>query len=292
MTIRKPIVLASLSILGLAVSHGALAECVQGEGADQAQYTILVDGTTSCANLQQSGCRVDKPDGSCTAYKDGEALFTAHIDKNNKGSISWTLEPGAVAGVDAVLVGGGQQGNACGYIYPDRAGDGQSGLGFQDSRGKFSNVTYVEVCVDTEGGGSSGPDVDTTIPECPAPIAAALNQPGTPPGFALYYQFHPFLGATTSFCIKGGPLTDPVDPSAFEFIGCTNEPTDMMDEHDPETDEPLCSEVVSPISGEPIELRNSLTTDIIGGQGSSCVYTCMPPPLTVDGRNQCGVICL
>lgn len=24
---------------------------------------------------------------------------------------------------------------------------------------------------------------------------------------------------------------------------------------------------------------------------TKCIYTCVPPPLTVDGRNQCGMVC-
>lgn len=297
---RKLSVAVSGALLaGLGWTQGILAQCVQDD-SNQARYMMQVDGTTACTNLQQVGCRIDSvtgDGGDCTAVNSaGDVLFTAHAVEAADGSINWSLLSSNVQ-VDSVLVGGGQKGNACNYFYPDVAPVGQTGMGYQSDKGSFAKVTYVEVCTDQSDDVAPPPPPPVVVPNCPTDVQNALDDLSIPGDIAFIYQFDDFLGATMSFCVKGGSLTELSDD--IQYIPCTNEPTTLYDPENPSQDPPLCSSIPTDDPAKDRDgdgyrdffFRNNLSPFVAGLKGSSCIYTCLPPPMTLDGRNQCGYIC-
>lgn len=269
-------VVMAAGVLALGTAGPVWSQCVQGPGVDQAKYSLLIDGTTSCAKLSQAGCRISGGQGTCEV----PGLFRAQSTLASDGSVSWSLLSHTV-GIDAVLVGGASSGNACANFYPDDADTGQSGLGFRKSTGQYSNVTYVEFC--TDGEDSIDPTAAVPVPACPEDVQTALDEVFlATTDIAITYQFDDNLGVVSSLCVKGG-LENP----NVTVIPCLNEPVPIPGP----TALPRCSEVVSPETGLPFVLKNNSTYFMAGVQRSSCVYTCVPPPMTLGGRSQCAYVC-
>ena len=268
--------------MALGAAGMAWSQCIQGSGTDQAQYVLQADGTLTCARLGQTGCRVDKGKGTCKAP---EGLFTATSTLAGDGSVTWSLGSHTV-GIDAVLIGGGSGGNACAYFYPEDAETGQSGLGFRrrTNPDQFANVPYVEFCTNQKDD-IPAPAPAPLVPTCSVTEQTALDRLGF--GVTINYQFDIELGVVSGLCVQGGldaAINNPENP--VKVIECINEPVPITGP----TELPLCSEVLSP-EGNPFILKNNSTYFMAGVEGSSCVYTCVPPPLTLGGRSQCGYIC-
>ena len=267
-------------VLMLGILESAWSQCVQStdpQSPPPAKYVALVDGTTSCGNVGgQVGCRINGGIGTCSFPDQNNPLFTATSVLASNGSVNWSLTGPIKA--DVVITGGASQGNACGYFYPNDAVAGK-GLGNKKSNGQFSNVTYVDIC--TDGENEPEPIELPKVQECPEDVKAALLAADA--DIAVTYKLDKYLGVISSFCVKGG-LETPAD--GISITKCINEPSMATTQ----SDLPFCTDVLSP-DGNPVILTNLNTVNVAGGVGSSCAYTCLPPPMTFDGRTQCAYIC-
>jgi hypothetical protein len=253
---------------------------------DVARSVLIVKGDTTCSSFKDSsgisqvGCRIPNGYGTCTAIDPTthEVLFTAQSKLLSNGSVQWSLDGKFKA--DVVLVAGASHGSACSYLYADEAVAGK-GLGFLKSTGKYANVNYVEVCTDR----SNVPEPVTLkpLPECPQDVQDALDDGSIEGDFAIVGQIGD--ADTATLCIK--------DDAAITVHECINE--EGLSSESSSSDLPLCSE--GPDMNEdghpdgPQPFKRVMTFDLNKVGDGSCVYTCVPPPLTLGGRSQCGYIC-
>lgn len=299
-----------LIISGLAITLGSMAsawaggsseydpdegECVQATNNanfDVAAFTLKVDpDAASCAAQNQIGCRIEGGEGSCSS---GD-LFTVKSWVLSNGSVKWMVK--GELNADAVFVvpkkpgkhyrrshktgghhhGGGKKDDdlmACGYIYSDEARSGKK-LGLK-SDGEFATVDYIEVCSD-----GLNKQVTSPLPACPEDVQTALNDGSIPGDFAIVGQISD--ADTVTLCLKDDP-----NITVFE---CVNEETPAT----ANSGLPSCSEGPDlnndghPDGAMPFIRNSTVQTQKVGD--ASCVFTCLPPPLTFGGRSQCSYIC-
>lgn len=143
------VVLGAVSAFGL--SDSARADCIVGP-SDPSSFTLLIDATSSCANLSGNmyGCDIDAS-GSCTI-----------TNPNTNESITVTLTRGAVGGttpvdwssasltgnlVDFAIIVGANAGGTCGTNYVPGSDFG-TGLAFQKSNGSVQKMGSISLCSD------------------------------------------------------------------------------------------------------------------------------------------------
>ena len=127
-------------MMAFGVSGNALGVCLEDPTANG---ILIVDATTECGNLGQTGCRIEGESGSCT-FDDGNGNSTSvTATKAQDGGVEIT-STGAYA-FNWGLVGGATQGGACAYNYLNATASGAV-LGNLKSNGTISKVSYVEVC--------------------------------------------------------------------------------------------------------------------------------------------------
>lgn len=112
----------------------------------------------------------------------------------------------------------------------------------------------------------------TPQPACPQDIQDALDDGTIPGDFAIVGLIGD--ADTTTLCLKSGV-------AVFE---CANTEGGLPDSGLPE-----CGDL-TPNGVVPV-LKRNMTTDLTKVGNTSCVFTCVPPPLTIGGRSQCGYIC-
>ena len=120
------------------------------------------------------------------------------------------------------------------------------------------------------------------LPDCPQDIQEALNDGTIPGDYAIVGQISDADSVT--LCIK--------EDFQITVTECVNqEGTGSLPP--PSSGEPLCSE--GPFLNGEFQGAQPLMRDItflmskVGE--ASCVYTCVPPPLTLGGNQRCGYIC-
>ena len=275
----------AFGVIGFAWAIGPTTGCVQVESNpdfDAAQFVLEIDpADASCKTQGQVGCRIYGGNGSCSATDPITGrIFTATSRSLSDGSLSWTLEGDLNA--DAVFVvsklnllrrNSNSKTQACSYVYSDEARSGK-GLGYK-SNGNFANVDYIEICSD----GVDSP-VSTPLPGCPEAIQAALDG-GDFGDYAIIGQISDAKMLT--LCIKNDP-----DITVLE---CINEGEDVA----VNSGLPFCNEGPDmdgdgrPDGAQPMMRNTTVATQNVGT--NSCVYTCLPPPLTFGGRSQCAYVC-
>lgn len=176
-TLHRPSLMQGLGgLFLLSVSVSVSGVCVQD--LPGASTVLKTDGNQACENISgQTGCRIDKGNGSCDAFDaSGNLLFTAVSNNSKQGGLSWSIsvpEGDTLTKADAVTINGAQGGNACVYIYGDEAASG-SGMGdFDAGKSNFANVQYTEICTD----GENQTVEPSALPDC-AEIADNLDGTG------------------------------------------------------------------------------------------------------------------
>jgi len=179
--------LTFLMLMSIVFTQPAFAICVQSEPTE-AEVVLSVDANNGCTSINDHfGCTVSKFNkqgfGKCTYQNmDGGFTVNAWIDLIT-GGLTWDvvqLNSEAPVGVDVTVVGGGFQGNNCGYSYaydlfgslvqlPDgtySSGGSGGDCKVQNADGTcatFQNVTSLDVCTDLES--DLAPPPPTVPPE-------------------------------------------------------------------------------------------------------------------------------
>jgi len=259
--------------------NGTTTACVQdAPGAQSVAKTAA--STALCSTLQTSkkfGCRITNGSGSCTAVDSkGQPLFTATSAKRASGAVDWQITDYKTK-VDAVLVNqiAPTASTACSYTYTTEAVAGD-GLGQKKSDGTFVNPNYLEFC-------SDGQSQTVDLPPCPTDVQNALNDGSIPGEYAIVGQISD--ANTATLCVK--------ENAGISVQECIN--LEGATSSAAANGLPLCSDGPDtdgdghPDGSLPFKRNITFIQQKVGD--SSCTYTCVPPPMTIGGRSQCGYIC-
>jgi hypothetical protein len=281
---------AGLLLVGSAVAEEVEVGCVDDGRAD---FTLLVDGNTSCGNVAgMYGCRIGDSVGTCDFISpDGKAGFTATAWRDPvTGKYSFETEP-YVTGtgetlrelyVDFTGAGGAEQGGACGRIYKPETVSGKE-MAFVKSNQGVQKTTYLDVCTDL----SNQPPVPVVDPPnvCDADVFAALTSrddaveggDGIPDFAIVGYIDDP---NKTAFCVGNDAFVE----------GCVNLQSDADSPRLPGVR--YCDEGPDEnLDGEADGLqpwRRNMTFEVTKTGENSQIFVCVPPPMTLDGTESCG----
>jgi hypothetical protein len=148
---RKGALLALCGIFSLVgITESAIAACVTGD-SDPASFSLLIDASSSCDNIDNMyGCEIDAS-GSCTITNPntGETILVSLTNGTVGGTIpiSWSSSSPNGSLADFVILIGATAGGTCGFNYVPGSDFG-NGLIFEKSNGSNQKVNGVSVCSD------------------------------------------------------------------------------------------------------------------------------------------------
>ncbi len=274
--------LISLSWLCLGIAMTQAAEDPLPEGCSQATSATFVSSSGGDPSVTLHGCKVGKGQSTCSIpHPSGEYAAVVEINdgvgiKNNTNEVSWSVDcaplnggtcPDAI-GIDWVNTKGSTGGTECGFVYTDDP-TSDSMLYFNKSNGGFASISEVTAYTDFE---EKIELITRTLPGCPPDVQAALNDDVIPGDFAIVGDIS--QADSLTLCLK---------EDAVQIIECLN-----VEEGDT-GDLDKCKDIE--IDGVSPNLVRNITFDLFKVLDTSCIYTCVPPPMTLGGRSQCGYIC-
>jgi hypothetical protein len=163
---RKRAVLAIFGIVSMFGMAGpANAQCVTGPN-DTAAYTLLIDASSTCANLSENmfGCEVAPGGTGCQIMNNDGETIDVMLDNGTVGDIipiDWRVQNAVGPLVDLAILVGATNGGSCGFAYPPGAGSGE-GMIFQKSVDpvRYQKVNKLFFCSDFD---QPAPDVPRLV---------------------------------------------------------------------------------------------------------------------------------